>query len=326
MTRPFLRRRTARAPERAPERAGAAPTDVYLVGTAYSGTTHLGGLLAANFGAFYAGEVGRLPRYVTDYQVFSDPVGCLCCAAAGQACPVWSDHLVTEVEDATPPRAMRRLRELTGADIIVDGSKLPAWLQTTLSGRDARDARLTVILTARSPLSYAMSAIGATGQPLYLALREWRDINIDALRTATRTQLPVFIARNEEIRADPGTVLDRLAPLLGSPHRVQDLKPAEPTHSVGGNAFVQSGPNAHEVLQAHGLAKGESMDEATLARVTQAASVGSLQRPADAATARTWAQAVIDCPGLVQIAEMLGYQVYLELERFVTGVSDQQGG
>ncbi len=219
MTRPFRKARPAREAEPVQQ------LDVYLVGTAYSGTTHLGGLLAANFGSFYAGELGRLPGYVERYKLFADPVGCLRCAGEGHPCPVWTDSVVAEVEAAGPPLLMRRLRELTGASVIIDGSKLPAWLQATLNGRDGADARMVILLTTRSPLSYAMSALGATGQPLWLALREWRDIYIDAMRTATRTQLPIFVVRNEEVRADPATVLDRLAPVLGWPDRVRQVAP-----------------------------------------------------------------------------------------------------
>ena len=300
------------------------PLDVYMVGTAYSGTTYLGGLLAANFGALYAGEIGRLPKYVDDYGLFSESVGCLRCAAIAEPCTFWTPDLIHAVERATPPSAMRRLREATDAQVIIDGSKLPGWLQVSLTSRDTGDAQIVVLVTARSPLSYAMSALGATGQPLWLALREWRDIYVDALRTATRTQLPVFVVRNEEIRKDPGTVLDRIAPLLGWPHRVRDVIPAEPTHSIGGNAFVQAGFGAagHAALALNGLHRDDSVwSPVAFEAAEKAASVGSLQRPANADVARGWAQAAIDCPGLVEIAQTLGYEMQLEFEHLISSAS-----
>ncbi len=300
--------------------AEAAPLDVYLVGTAYSGTTHLGGLLAANFGACYAGELGRLPHYVDTYGLFADPVGCLRCAGAGVACELWTEGFVREIEQATPQRALTHVRDRVGAPIVVEGSKLPAWLQTSLNGRDPSGARVVVLLTTRSPLSYAMSALGATGQPLWLALREWRDIYIDALRTATRTQLPIFVVRNEEVRRDPTTVLDRLAPLLGWPGRVTAVKDAEPTHSIGGNVFVQAGfgEASHRALSRAGLHRdGDRFDPEAFERAERATSVGSLHHPPDVDTARGWAQAAIDCPGLLDIAQLLGYEMQLELERVV---------
>jgi hypothetical protein len=300
--------------------AEAAPLDVYLVGTAYSGTTHLGGLLAANFGSFYAGEIGRLPHYVDTYGLFADPVGCLRCASAAQTCDVWTERFVREVEQATPQKALSHVRERTGAQIVVEGSKLPAWLQTSLNGRDPSGARVAVLLTTRSPLSYAMSAMGATGQPLWLSLREWRDIYIDALRTTTRTQLPIYVVRNEEVRRDPRTVLDRLAPLLGWQGRITEAKEAEPTHSIGGNAFVQVGfgPEGHQALVGAGLHRdGERYDPVAFEQAQRASSAGSLQRPKDVNTARGWAQAAIDCPGLLDIAQLLGYEMQLELERVV---------
>ncbi len=299
------------------------PLDVYMVGTAYSGTTHLGGLLTANFGAFYAGELGRLPQYVQQYGLFSDAVGCLQCASLDQPCPVWTESLMEAVGGASPATAMHELRARTDAQVIIDGSKLPAWLQTSLHGRDTNEPRIVVLLTVRSPLSYAMSAIGATGQPLWLALREWRDIYVDAIRTATRTQLPLFVVRNEEIRKDPGTVLDRLAPLLGWPERVREVAPAARTHSIGGNAFVQAGFGAagHAALSKSGLHRDEeSWDPQAFEDAERVASVGSLQHPADVVTARAWAQAAIDCPGLVETAQTLGYEMQLEFEHVVAAV------
>jgi hypothetical protein len=304
--------------EQAP--VAAAPLDVYLVGTAYSGTTHLGGLLSANFGACYAGELGRLPHYVDTYGLFADPVGCLKCAGADRDCELWTQAFVREIEQAGPQQALGRVRERVGARIVVEGSKLPAWLQTSLNGRDPGGARVAVLLTTRSPLSYAMSAQGATGQPLWLSLREWRDIYIDALRTATRTQLPIFVVRNEEVRRDPATVLDRLAPVLGWPERVTTVKNAEPTHSIGGNAFVQVGFGAegHRALTRAGLHRdGNAFDPQAFERAERVTSVGSLHRPPDVGTARGWAQAAIDCPGLLDIAQLLGYEMQPELEKVV---------
>ncbi len=316
-------RRRLQAVGAEPDTTEQAPLDVYLVGTAFSGTTYLGGLLAANFGALYAGELGRLPKYVEQFGLFADPVGCLTCAAKHRDCEVWTPELIETVEGSTPALAMNRLREASGARVIVDGSKLPAWIQRTLMGRDGADARMAVIITARSPLSYAMSAMGATGQPLYVGLREWRDIYIDAMRTATRTQLPLYVVRNEEVRKDPGTVLDRLAPLFGWPHRVTEVAPAEKTHSIGGNAFVQAGfgADAHAALAKTGLHRDDAVwDPNAFESVAREASVGSLQRPRDLETARSWAQAVVDCPGLLPIAETLGYEMYRELEQLVDGV------
>jgi hypothetical protein len=128
--------------------------------------------------------------------------------------------------------------------------------------------------------------------------------------------------RNEEIRKDPGTVLDRLAPLVGWPHRVTEVAAAEKTHSIGGNAFVQAGfgAEAHTALASTGLHRDDAdWDPVAFESVEREASVGSLQRPRDAATARLWAQAVIDCPGLLGVAETLGYQMYSELESLVEG-------
>ncbi len=96
------------------------------------------------------------------------------------------------------------------------------------------------------------------------------------------------------------------------------MSPAAPTHSIGGNAFVQGGYcGGRALLERAGLAAGGQWDASVVQTVTREASVGALQRATHPGTARQWVQAVIDCPGLVETAQTLGYEMQTEFERFI---------
>src|SRR3954465_8369959 len=107
MTRPgqrwrsLVRRWTAPAPERTSDH-GEGQRDVFLLGSAYCGSTHLGGLLEANLDATYAGEVAHLPAFVERYRMFDVPLGCLRCSADEVSCPRWSPDVVAAVTEAGP--------------------------------------------------------------------------------------------------------------------------------------------------------------------------------------------------------------------------------
>src|SRR3954454_4791043 len=77
-----------------------AQRDVFLLGSAYCGSTHLGGLLEANLDATYAGEVAHLPAFVDRYRLFDVSLGCLRCSADDVVCPRWSPDVVASVTEA----------------------------------------------------------------------------------------------------------------------------------------------------------------------------------------------------------------------------------
>src|SRR3954467_2703063 len=115
MTRPVqgwrdLVRRWAPSSAALPQPAAAQPMsqhapeqrDVFLLGSAYCGSTHLGGLLEANLDATYAGEVAHLPAFVDRYRLFDVSLGCLRCSADDVVCPRWSPDVVSAVTQAGP--------------------------------------------------------------------------------------------------------------------------------------------------------------------------------------------------------------------------------
>jgi hypothetical protein len=298
-------------------------TDLFIVGTMYSGSTYLGGLLAANLQAAYVGEMAHLPRFMKDYQLYDDEIGCLLCSAEGVPCPVWSDDTVAAAEEAGPAGSMEVLRQRTGRQLVIDGSKFPEWLRQSTTGRSPAAAPCAVIVAVRSPLRYVLSAAGGTGAPLWVAAQWWRDTYIDTLRTTSRLGLPMLVVRNEDVRTDPQRVVAGVAQLVGR-EAPQTLRPAESTHSIAGNLWVQKGYSAdtdalHYKLGLRDQPEGTPPTE-TWDNVAAGASITARTRPQNRTDTVTLAQIVLDCPGLTDLAHSFGYEVAREMDTLIREV------
>lgn len=296
-----------------------APADLFLTGTMYSGSTYLGGLLAANLDAAYVGEMAHLPKFMQDYRLYDEQIGCLICSAEDRECPVWTPEIIAAAEAAGPGGSMEVLRRRTGRQLVVDGSKFPEWLRLATNDSDASTGSPAVVVTVRSPLRYALSASGATGQPAWVAAQWWRDTYTDTLRTVSRRGLPMVVVRNEDVRTAPERVVASIARLVGSPAPTA-LRPAESTHSVAGNLWVQKG-YSQETAKLHyklGLRKdGDGPTNETWDSVAKGASISERTRPRTRTDAVAHAQAVLDCPGLPELAQNLGYEIARDVDDFV---------
>lgn len=289
--------------------------DVFLVGSPYSGSTHLGALMAANFDAFYAGEVAHLPHFVERYGLYDNGLGCLPCAIDKRPCPVWTASLVSAVESAGPGGCMDVIRRLTGHSVVVDGSKWPEWLRLAVHEWPSSSVPVVVLITARSPVTWALSASAATGASLVEVVQWWRDIYVDAVRTVNRLSLPAVVVRNEDLRARPSDVLGTLAGVLGVPVPASVASPVK-AHSLAGNLFVHKGYSAatYELRRSLGLppARDNEWDAEAWASAAVRESAFELLRPRTPREAVNLVQTVFDCPGLTDIAGLLGYQVARE--------------
>lgn len=293
--------------------------DVFLVGSQYSGTTHLGGLLAANLGAAYLGEMAHLPRFVKEYELYDEPIGCLLCGDADKPCPVWTPDVIDQAEDAGPAGSMDVLRRRTHSTVVVDGSKMPQWLRAAAADRPPAAARVAVILTVRSPLRYVLSAAGATGLPAWRMAQSWRDIYWDALRTISAAGAPMLVVQNEHVRTRPLQILASIAAFIGRkpPRR---LRPSAPTHSIAGNLWVQRGysPQTGALQRKLGLRSDEnSPSSEQWAAVAARATMTELGRPKTHQAALELAQTILDCPGLSDIAHMLGYHMAVNIDKLI---------
>ncbi|HET6964705.1 MAG TPA: hypothetical protein VFH58_08015 [Acidimicrobiales bacterium] len=298
------------------------PVNLFLLGSAYCGSTHLGGLIAANFDAVYAGETARLPAFVESLRLYDHPASCYLCGTRGHLeCPVWTEEAVHAVQAAGPVAGTAELRRRTGAPVIVDGSKFPEWLRRSSAGEPADQASVAAVLLVRSPFEYVVSATSATGQPTWVTAQWWRDVYVDGLRTVARASIPFAIIRNEDIRSHPGRALRSIGALVNQPVPDQ-LRPAEPTHSLGGNLWVQLGYSRDTLsyFSALGVPHDErAHTDAEWAEVAAQKSTTAANRPSDVESALAMMQSVVDTPGLHDLAELLGYQLVREMHTFAEG-------
>src|SRR4051794_12234845 len=301
----------------------SAPADLFLLGSAYCGSTHLGALLEANLDAAYAGELAHLPAFVDRFRLFDTPLGCLTCQAEERVCPRWTPAVAAAVQAAGPAAAAATLRTHNNASMIVDGSKWPEWLRLAVRDRPSHPPRVAAVVAARSPFGYVLSARGATGEPGWVVASWWRDVYIDALRTLNLLGVPYVVVRNEDVRADPGRPVASVAALVGQEAPPGPLRPAAPTHSIGGNVFVQHGyrEESARLLAKIGLAELDSQawKGERAAAVAREATTTAALKPTTRAEALGLASELMQCPQLVETAQLLGYSMSLEVDRFLEG-------
>lgn len=298
---------------------GYRKVDVYIVGTAYCGSTALGGLIESNFDAGYMGETARLPRFVEEHALFDRPGGCYICMTEGVSCPRWSKDLCDAVQEIGPEGAATEFRRRTGTAVAVDGSKFPEWLRLATAKEPGDGASPVVIVLGRSPFGYVPSAVGATGAPGWMAAQWWRDLYVDALRTVARLSLPTLVIRNEDLRSDPVRSLEQIADLISHPFSSVP-KGVTPTHSLGGNLWVQFGYRKETGRHFEELSlpyQDQIESDELWEQVERAGSMSAALRPDARHDRAHLAQAVADTPGLHEVAQLLGYRMADELATFI---------
>ena len=214
-------------------------TDVYIVGTSYSGSTLLGNALNGHPSIAYAGEVQRL----TFFDTLNNPQReCFVCSrgghlAAGRTCPVWNDAVRERLEAAGPNGATAVLREATGVPVVVDGSKDVEWLRRVFPDAASADGRrVRVIMTVRHPFSFAATCKRRDSMAAWESSNMWRDTIFDAFRTLSRLNFPFTVVRYEEFAYQPEPVLRQLCGFIGIPWDQAMLEFwNKPVHPVGGN-------------------------------------------------------------------------------------------
>lgn len=207
--------------------------DVFILGTAYCGSTLLGNALNAHSQIAYAGEVSRLPAYGIGEAEHVCPL----CASQGRPCPVWSPALIAEFQSRGPGDAFEVYRESVGGmPVVVDGSKHTEWFRKVLAA-GPRPRTPFVLITARSPFSFLDSCRRREGYSPWLAANIWRDTMFDIFRTVALHNVPHLIVRYEDFALDPQASLSRVCDFLSLDFEAGMLEFwNEPLHALGGNA------------------------------------------------------------------------------------------
>ncbi len=279
-----------------------AAHDVFILGSAYSGSTLLGNALNGHSAIRHLGELSRLPEFgvgdITDH--------CVLCATAGQECPVWTPELLAAVQAAGPGDAHRVLRDrLGGPQILVDGSKRITWFEQCIDGAGSLVSPFALV-SVRHPFAFADSCRRRIGLEPHYAAREWRHEMHTTMGTLVATGIPFLVVRYEDLARDPAWMLGRVADSLGlmpEPGLTEFWK--HDCHPIGGNA------GAHMWFESFRDSASFENDED---REVANSYVG---RPFGGWVDDKWTTnldeaaraAIVAYPGLVETAAVFGYEI-----------------
>ncbi|MCB1954239.1 MAG: sulfotransferase [Rhodocyclaceae bacterium] len=207
--------------------------DVFILGTAYCGSTLLGNALNGHSRIAYAGEVSRLPGF----DVGAPERLCPVCASQGKPCDVWSDEFCARMVARGPGRIFETYREAAAdAPIVVDGSKSVNWFRKVMAD-SAKPDNPFVIVAVRNPFSFVDSCRRRDGYEAWLAANIWRDTVFDVLRTVAHHGLPHIVVRYEDLSRAPESTLKQICAFLSVSFEAGMLEFwTKPLHGLGGNA------------------------------------------------------------------------------------------
>lgn len=113
---------------------------VAIAGAGHSGSTLLGLVLGSHERVFYAGEAKKT-TFIGDV---NKPLRKRVCKLCGPECEVWS-----RFESPPRPDLYEHIARLTGAEVIVDSTKKPAWIRARRAELDEAGASHRLIFLAR---------------------------------------------------------------------------------------------------------------------------------------------------------------------------------
>jgi hypothetical protein len=222
----------AESGERPQARAGRNLSSLLICGAGHSGSTLLGMVLGGHSNAFYIGE-GAKARYLGDA---NKPERKRVCKICGPDCPVWGEF---RWDAASPlhPELARRL----GAEIIVDSTKQPAWIEARGAEALAAGGVAGLILLTRDGRAVVNSRLrkyperDAEGQ-----IRDWARQMGDARALYERFQGPKTVLAYEQLATSPEAEVRRLCSVFGLEYQSSMLAfTAREHHVLGGNSGAQ---------------------------------------------------------------------------------------
>jgi sulfatase maturation enzyme AslB (radical SAM superfamily)/tetratricopeptide (TPR) repeat protein len=203
-------------------------SNVFVVGTPFSGATLLSQMLGAHPGVFNAGDVAHVLGARGMHSA------CGACDSAGHACAVWEHPAVAAACEKGPSGLYDALARATACDTILDASKTPRWLAARINDEAANGRPTHIILCTSDPL-LAVRAQGAmTGESATTCAELWHDQNAALLQGAFASGCPVLNVRFDDLAAQTDETLRRVCDFLGL-----EYSPAlaawfeAPAHTVG---------------------------------------------------------------------------------------------
>lgn len=213
-----------------------SPKSVFIVGTAYSGSSILGAHLHSQFmNVAYIGELSRVQAFRKKYYLDQADGVCQTCLIAGRDCQIFSEVELKKIGAKSPLEAHRHLAAIYNATTVIDGSKHPAWLREFI--KENSPLNFKVLLAVRNPKKYVQSCLDRGIGEAWQAANAWRDTYIDAIRTINTLGLAQLIVRNEDLLQNESKILAQVEDFLGLENRATNK--SEVIHTIGGNPAAQ---------------------------------------------------------------------------------------
>ncbi|MFK8002387.1 MAG: sulfotransferase [Polyangiales bacterium] len=200
----------------------------WIIGAGHSGSTLLGMMLGAHSRVFYAGEAKK-SVFLGDP---TKPKRKRECKLCGPTCKVWG-----ELDGINADALYRRLRERTGAALIVDSTKNLTWVQARVS-----ESRGALVFLTRDGRAVVNSR-----------LRKYPELSIETQVNDWLTQVsaceaffeafegPKIRVAYEDLAQQPEATLRAIAATLGIEYDDDMLRFEESEqHPLGGNNGTQS--------------------------------------------------------------------------------------
>jgi len=298
---------------------------IFLVGTAYSGSTALSREFARDPRIDMMGEIDRLSMFQPwsgreDAHIENR---CRVCFMGEQtdACPVFNGELAAEASQGSLAERYAAVRRRFPAQIALDGSKNPNWMRSVVAESPGMQA--AAIVLARLPWAFAHSVRDADGLDLSQGAARWRDAYQSTLRIVADLGIPSLVIRYEDFlmnRADGEAAVSRLFGF-----RPQPTRPAAVGvhHAIGGNLG--------------GFVGMRGVDERALEKsISGEARAGNYENPNDAFKVQNPAlrtdelvlterwrgeltvaefSAILHVPGVWETGRLLGYDLLYHLTR-----------
>lgn len=212
-----------------------ATQHVFILSTAYSGSTLLGSMLNAHSQIGYVGELSRMSSYYKKYHLDHEEGGCTECLIASKDCKILDDKLCKDTQNISILDTHKALSNELDKQVIVDGSKHVEWLRiATPATRD--NANIKAIILARNPVDYIQSCKDRGINQIWAEANAWRDTYYDALRTTSQLNVPSIVIQFEQFMAKPQHTLMQICKLLGVVYEPMMIaKTKQPLHAIGGN-------------------------------------------------------------------------------------------
>lgn len=217
----------------APPGKGVRAVDsLFICGAGHSGSTLLGMVLGGTRGGFYAGEAAKV-RYLHDR---SKPLRKRACKICGEDCPVWGGF---QWNPGAPLHAQIAAR--TGADLIIDSTKRPDWIEARAAETRAAGGRAGLIFLQRDGRAVINSRIRKyPGRDPAGQIDQWLDQMNSAADLFERFQGPKLALRYETFASDPDAAIRQICEVFALQYDPAMLDyEARPHHPLGGNSGTQ---------------------------------------------------------------------------------------